>query len=208
MQREYLVQCIKWSRNSISWSLIQLSFHLTCPLRVFEWWMWKRLIKSGFSLLTFRLMFSVIQSENRRSLCILGRICSGDPGRILFFWQGWEETFLFLKFFPIVIEHNWQVTLCVSLRCTMCWFDTFISCKIITTFVLATASISWSSHHLFFVVRPFMIFSVSNSPVYYLYSIISYNHQLYLISLNLFILKLRLCTFRPICPHLSHPNSW
>lgn len=48
---------------------------------------------------------------------------------------------------------------CVSLRCTTCWFNTFIYCKMITTIALANTSILSHNYNCFTVVRIIKIYS-------------------------------------------------
>ena len=43
-----------------------------------------------------------------------------------------------------------DIEYCVSLRCTACWFDTFIYCNMIITRALANTSIALHNYHLFF----------------------------------------------------------
>ena len=67
-------------------------------------------------------------------------------------------------FFPALQWYNWP---CVSLRCTTCWFNTFVCCRMIT--FIAYADISKTSLHncyFFFVVRTFKIYFLSNFYVY------------------------------------------
>ena len=117
---------------------------------------------------------------------------------------GGGRHFYFL-IFPSFIEYSQHITLCVILKCTTCHFDAVISCKIITTLVLATTSISYPSYHFFLVVRTFMIFSLSNTQVYdtVLLAIIT---TLYIRSPDLFILKLGICTLWQHVPLLLTPT--
>ena len=54
----------------------------------------------------------------------------------------------------------------VNLRCTICWFETPIYCKMTITITLANTYIMSHNYHLFFVVRIFKIYSLSNFQVY------------------------------------------
>lgn len=105
-------------------------------------------------------MFPVVQSESIRSLCLLGRTCSGDSGKIVLRSGGSQRRFYFPIFFPSIIEHNQHITLCITSRCTTCLFDTFIPCEIFTPLVLASTSIPSHSYHFIFVVRTFKISSL------------------------------------------------
>ena len=49
----------------------------------------------------------------------------------------------------------------LSLRCTVCGFDTLTYCNMITTIMLANTSIMSHNYHFFFVVRIFKIFSLN-----------------------------------------------
>ena len=71
-----------------------------------------------------------------------------------------------ISFFPQIYWDTIDMQHCVSLRCTMCWFDTFVYCKMITMIALANTCVTSHNYHFFFMVRIFKVYSLISFPVY------------------------------------------
>lgn len=66
---------------------------------------------------------------------------------------------------PVLLRYNLHIG-CVSIRYTMCGFDTLIHCKMITAIVLANTSVMLYNCHFLSMIRTFKHYSFSNFPVY------------------------------------------
>lgn len=88
-------------------------------------------------------------------------------------WKKKLTIFFYFKFCwdTIDIQHF------IILRCTACWFDTFIYCGMITIKELANTSITTHNYNMFFVIRTTKISSPSSFEVYKTVSLTMINNH-------------------------------